>query len=282
MNKPLEPLDAYYAEAASWNRDRLQSMRTSHRIAWAIAGAAALIAILEAIALAVLTPLKTVQPYTLMVDKTTGYVQALKPLDAATIAPDAALTQSFLVQYVIAREGFDLATLNDDYRKVALFSAGAARTSYIGEMQVNNPKSPLMLYPRTTVVEVRVKSVSPLGPDAALVRFDTVREDKGAEAQPPASWVAVVRYRYSLAPMKLDDRFVNPLGFQVTSYRKDPEVLPTVEATSTVAGARQPASGAPLAPSYPPAPQLGAVQQQSAAQQPSVAQSPNLSGRSRE
>jgi type IV secretion system protein VirB8 len=223
-----------------------------------------------------------VQPYTLMVDKTTGYVQALKPLDAATIAPDAALTQSFLVQYVIAREGFDLATLNDDYHKVALFSAGAARTSYIGEMQVNNPKSPLMLYPRTTVVEVRVKSVSPLGPDAALVRFDTVREDKGAEAQPPASWVAVVRYRYSLAPMKLDDRFVNPLGFQVTSYRKDPEVLPTVEATSTVAGARQPASGAPLAPSYPPAPQLGAVQQQSAAQQPSVAQSPNLSGRSRE
>ena len=276
MNKPLEPLDAYYAEAASWNRDRVQSMRTSHRIAWAIAGAAALIAMLEAIALVLLTPLKTVQPYTLMVDKTTGYVQALKPLDAATIAPDAALTQSFLVQYVISREGFDVATLNADYRKVALFSAGAARSSYIGEMQVNNPRSPLMLYPRTTVVEVRVKSVSPLGPSAALVRFDTVREDKGGGGHPPASWVAVVRYRYSPAPMKIDDRFVNPLGFQVTSYRKDPEALPMV-AAATVAGAPlTTATGAPLASDYPLAPQLGALPQPSAVPQSSAAPQPKL------
>jgi type IV secretion system protein VirB8 len=238
---------------------------------------------LEAIALVLLTPLKTVQPYTLMVDKTTGYVQALKPLDAATIPPDAALTQSFLVQYVIAREEFDVATLNADYRKVALFSGDAARSSYIDEMQVNNPQSPLMLYPRTTVVEVRVKSVSPLGATAALVRFDTVREDKGAGPQPPASWVAVVRYRYSPAPMKLDDRFVNPLGFQVTSYRKDPEALPAVEtANSTVAGAPQPATGVPLAPHYPTAPQLDAALPPGAVQQPGAAQRPMLPARSRQ
>jgi len=283
MNKPLKSLDAYYAEAASWNWDRVQSMRTSHRIAWAIASGAALIAMLEAIALVLLTPLKTVQPYTLMVDKTTGYVQALKPLDAATIPPDAALTQSFLVQYVIAREEFDVATLNADYRKVALFSADAARSSYIDEMQVNNPQSPLMLYPRTTVVEVRVKSVSPLGATAALVRFDTVREDKGAGPQPPASWVAVVRYRYSPAPMKLDDRFVNPLGFQVTSYRKDPEALPAVEAAnSAVAGAPQPATGVPLAAHYLTAPQLDTAPPPGAVQQPGAAQRPMLPARSRQ
>ena len=35
-------------------------------------------------------------------------VQALKPLQAAEIMPDKALTQSFLVQYVIARESFDI------------------------------------------------------------------------------------------------------------------------------------------------------------------------------
>src|SRR5688500_2999384 len=91
-----ETLDAYYAEAASWNGDRLQSMRSSQRIAWRIAAGAAIIAFLEAVALVLLTPLKTVEPYTLMVDRTTGYVQALKPLDQAKIAPDAALTQAFL------------------------------------------------------------------------------------------------------------------------------------------------------------------------------------------
>jgi type IV secretion system protein VirB8 len=222
-----DALDAYYAEAASWNRDRVQAVRSSQRTAWWIAGVAAAIALLEAIALVLLTPLKTVEPYTLMVDKTTGYVQALKPLDQAKITPDAALTQSFLVQYVIAREGFDMATLNANYRKVALFSADTARQSYLQQMQVSNPASPLLLYPRTSVVDVHVKSVSPIGQNAALVRFDTVRSDAGAQPQPPSPWVAVIRYRYSNAPMSLEDRFVNPLGFQVVGYRKDPEALAT-------------------------------------------------------
>jgi type IV secretion system protein VirB8 len=35
----------------------------------------------------------------------------------------------------------------------------------------------------------------------------------------------MIAYRWSGEPMKLEDRFVNPLGFQVTSYRRDPEAL---------------------------------------------------------
>lgn len=258
-----EALDAYYAEAASWNRDRVRAVRSSQRIAWWIAGVAATIAVLEAIALVLLTPLKTVEPYTLMVDRTTGYVQALKPLDQTKVSPDAALTQSFLVQYVIARESFDIATLNANYRRIALFSAGSARSSYLQTMQVSNPQSPLVLYPRTTLIDVRVKSVSPLGQNAALVRFDTVRADQGAQPQPPSSWVAVIRYRYSGEPMKLEDRFINPLGFQVIGYRKDPEALPSATtaagpATSTSAPASSPApagsyyGGTPAQPTAQP------------------------------
>jgi type IV secretion system protein VirB8 len=249
-----ESLDAYYAEAASWNRDRVQASRSSQRIACWIAGIAAAIALLEALALVLLTPLKTVEPYTLMVDRTTGYVQALKPLDQAKIAPDAALTQSFLVQYVIAREGFDIATLNANYRKVALFSAGTARSSYLQQMQVSNPSSPLIALPRTTTIDVRVKSVSPIGSNAALVRFDTVRSDSGAQPQPPSAWVAVIHYRYSQAPMSLEDRFVNPLGFQVTGYRKDQEVLtPDAASQAPAATATSVAPSGSSAPYYGPA-----------------------------
>jgi type IV secretion system protein VirB8 len=232
-----ETLDAYYAEAASWNRDRVGAMRSAQRAAWWIAGIAAAIALLEGIALVLLTPLKTVEPYTLMVDRATGYVTALKPLDQSKITPDAALTQSFLVQYVIAREGFDMALLNANYRKVALFSAGTARSSYLQQMQASNAASPLTLYPRSTIVDVRVKSVSPMDKDSALVRFETVREDAGAQPQPAAAWVAVVHYHYSNAPMSLEDRFVNPLGFQVTGFRKDPEALPADAPAGPVAAA---------------------------------------------
>lgn len=237
-------LDAYYAEAASWNSDRLRDLRRSTRIAWWIAGGAAFIAVLQAIALVLLTPLKTVEPYTLLVDRTTGFVQPLRPLNPEQMAPDRALTQSFLVQYVIARESFDLATLNASYRKVALLSGDRARSTYLASMQATNPASPLARYPRSTIVDTRVKSVSPLGRDAALVRFDTIRTDAGGRSSPPSAWVAVVRYRYAGEPLSLEDRFINPLGFQVISYRRDPEALPPVTAA--------PPATAPAAP--PPTP----------------------------
>ncbi|WP_114226605.1 MULTISPECIES: virB8 family protein [Sphingomonas] len=224
-----EALDAYYAEAASWNRDRVQALVSSRKVAWWVAIGAGSIAVMEAAALMLLTPLKTVEPYTLLVDRTTGFVQPLKPLDPAKIAPDTALTQSFLVQYVIAREGFDRATIRNEYNKVSLMSADTARASYVSGIQVTNPTSPVNILPPGNVIEARVKSVSPVGPNVAMVRFDTVRSDASGRLSLAMPWVAVVTYRYSGEPMSLESRYVNPLGFQVTKYRRDPEALPIAD-----------------------------------------------------
>ena len=238
-------LDTYYEQGAGWNADRLKGLRIAQRIAWTVAFVAALVASLEAGAIMIMMPLKTVEPYTLLVDKTTGYVQPLRPLEPGKAAPDAALTQSYLVQYVIAREGFDFASVNTNYRRVALFSEGGARSAYLAAMQPSNPESPLASYPRGTVIETRVKSVSPTGPDSAMVRFDTIKTDTSGRQQPERQWVALVRFRYSSAPMTLDDRFVNPLGFQVVEYRRDPETL-AVEPNTDQEGAAPPASPSSL------------------------------------
>ncbi len=125
-----------------------------------------------------------------------------------------------------------------------MWSAETARSTYLAAMQANNPQSPLIAYPRTTVVETRVKSVSPVGRNVAMVRFETQRRDLGGQAQPPRAWVALIRYRYSGAPMRLEDRFVNPLGFDVLRYRRDAEALsPEPETSPPEAG--QPAIGKP-------------------------------------
>jgi type IV secretion system protein VirB8 len=225
--KPDRPKsrESYFREASSWAQDQNASLRASRRTAWIVAGVLAIVAICQALALIFLTPLKTVEPYTLMVDKQTGYVQALQPLEPARTTGDAALTQSFLVQYVIARESFDLGSLQTNYRKVALWSADSARSRYIAAMQPGFPDSPLNRYPRSTVIETEVKSVTPLGQGAAMVRYDTRRIDQGGQAQPLGSWVSVIRYRFSGEPMRVEDRYVNPLGFQVTRYRRDAEAL---------------------------------------------------------
>lgn len=217
--------EAYYKEAESWNRDRFRSLQNSRNIAWIIAGVAVAVALFEALALMLLMPLKTVEPYTLMVDRQTGFVQALEPLAPERVTADTALTQSFLVQYVIARENFDANALQANYRKVTLWSAETARSNYIARMQASHPESPLSRYPRSTLIETRVKSVSPVGQNTVMVRFETQRVDRGSQPQPPVPWAAVIRYRYSGEPMRAEDRYLNPLGFQVVHYRRDAETI---------------------------------------------------------
>lgn len=243
-----EALDAYYSEADSWANDRNDALRSSRRTAWWVAGGAGAIAICEALALLFLTPLKTIEPYTLLVDRQTGFVQQLKPLEAQTISRDRALTQSFLVQYVIAREGFDIDLLQNDYRKVALWSAGAAREDYLSSIQVSNPDSPLARLPRSSLVDVEVKSVTPLSKDTAMIRFDTRRRDANGHVYPSQPWVVVTRYSYSGEPMSAADRMINPLGFKVTSYRKSAEALTTPEAAAATTAAPTVDPGAATAP----------------------------------
>jgi type IV secretion system protein VirB8 len=221
-----EELDAYFREAGSWADDRSDAMQRSRKIAWIVAGVASAIAMILALTLFALTPLKTVVPYTLLVDKQTGFVQALDPVKADAIKPDTALTQSFLVQYVIAREGFDIGTVKNEYKKVALWSVNGARADYVNRMNATNPQSPLASLPRNTIIEPQIRSVTALDKNSALVRFDTVRMDQGVGPSMPQSWVAVIKYRYSNAPMSTADRFINPLGFQVTQYSKSSETAP--------------------------------------------------------
>lgn len=210
----------------SWATSVTDDLERSNRRAWLVAIIAASIALLEAVALVFLIPLKEVEPYTLLVDRQTGNVEALAPLDTQLVAPDAALTRSFLVQYVIARESFTTDGLQADYQRVSLWSDQAVSQQYARSMEATNPASPLAYMPRGGVIRTEVKSVSTLSEGRAMVRFATTRTDRGASSQPTQHWIAVIGYDFTAAAMSEADRYINPLGFQVTSYRRDAETLP--------------------------------------------------------
>ena len=242
--------EAHYAEARSWAVDTEHQQRRSHRVAWIIAVVATVIAVLEALALVALAPIKTVVPYTLLVDRTTGFVQVLDGTKPQKVTPTAALSNSMLAQYVIARETFDINALAEQYKKVALWSGETARRDYLSLIPTNNPLSPLNIYPRATIVATTISSVSPSGPDTAQVRFVTERRDPNQAAPQRSYWAAQIRYRYSGEPMSLEDRLANPLGFQVTDYRRDQEAVPQGAPASAIPAPLPQA--APLLPGQQP------------------------------
>ena len=225
---------AYYAQGESWAQDVQGALRASRRRAYLVAGAAILVAVLEAIALVALAPLKTVVPYTITVDRQTGAIETAPGIRPGSLSQDVAIIQAFLAQYVLARETFDATDLQAEYQKVAAWTSGAARDQYIREMARTNPQSPVNLYDAATMVKVTVKSISLLSRTSALVRFDAERSNGGNAPTDRRAYTAVIGFQFTGQPVRTEDRFLNPLGFQVSSYRRDTET-PGVASNQQVA-----------------------------------------------
>jgi len=109
-----------------------------------------------------------------------------------------------------------------------------------------------------TTIRATIKNIELLTPTTARVRFDLTRRDPGLDPV-TSDWQTLVVFRFTGEPMRTADRLINPLGFQVTSYRRDGEweapaavvaPAPEITATTVVPADAQPAAAAP--PTTPP------------------------------
>ena len=220
-----DELDAYFAAARSWDDDERQALRRSRQIAWTIAAAASGLCALAMIGLASLAPLKRVEPFVVRVDESTGAVEVMTALkDTKRLTYDEAVTKHFLAQYVRAREGWFAPTAEADFTQVAIMSSPTEQRRWADRMDGANPLSPQITLGRDGSAEVDIRAISFIAEGVAAVRFRrTVRKSGVVTAD---DGIATIAFAYSRAPMAEADRLRNPLGFQVTSYRSDPEATP--------------------------------------------------------
>ena len=218
---PLTAVDNTKVE--DWFYDRYQSARVNGNRWFVAAILLGLLACLAVAAVVVLTPLKTVRPFLVEANNASGEVHVLRPFDVANFAPSDAVSKSFLARYVIGRETYDPQDLKENYQTVRLMSDSVESQHVDSQLSLTNATSPLNRYQHHTVRTVRVKSVSFLNKRTAQVRFastETTQTTKKEDA-----WVAIVSFRFVNLPETEQDRLVNPLGFQVTAYRVDQELV---------------------------------------------------------
>ena len=215
----------YYAEGATWERDIARRNRNSRALAWIVAAAMTVVAVTALGLLALLVPLKTYEPYMVVVDKTTGFVEVKRPMAEGPLTQDEAVTMFNVVRYIKARETYDPKALKDNFDLAQLLAAGDAARELTEIYSPANPSNPVKLYGTNTEVSVDIRSVTFPNNRTALVRFST--DEKSATNIVTRHWVSLVRFRYTSSPMRNEWRFDNPLGFQVLEYRRDQESAPT-------------------------------------------------------
>jgi type IV secretion system protein VirB8 len=218
-----EDLKAYFAEAQSWDRERFVAADRSKRLAWIVAGTASVIAVVGVASVAMLSPLKTVVPYVVTVDRSTGATEVTQQLRGdKTITYDEAVRKYFLASYVRAREGWIPQARQEFFNQVLALSAPEEQRRWISFYKKDNPDSPQNQLTAGDTVFVAVRAVSFISPNVAQVRFTKRLERDGQATETPA--IATITFDVLSKPESEAGRYANPLGFQVKSYRADVEV----------------------------------------------------------
>lgn len=222
MPKELK-LRKYFEDGETWDQELFANMLQSKTRAWLVAFFCMGITTLSLLTLVLLLPLKTFAPYVVTVDKSTGYVEVTKGLYDANLTPDDAVTESNLVRYISTRESYNPSVLRENYDLVSLMSAGMALKEFQQLWDGKNPDNPSVKMGKQASVDIEIKSVAFLNEKTAAVRFR--RKYRESDQVKTSDWNAVVDFQYVRKSMKMEDRFQNPLGFQITSYRVNPEAI---------------------------------------------------------
>ncbi|MDF0606785.1 virB8 family protein [Neisseriaceae bacterium TC5R-5] len=221
-NVEKKDFDNYLKEAKSWETDKVKELLRSRTVAWIVAGGFGLIAFSAVVALAGLTPLKSIDPFMVRVDNTTGAVDVIKALKDGKTNYDETINKYFVQWYVRYREGYSKELAQDYYSYVGILSSGVEQQKYFSAFNPKNPQSPLNIYGSYAKVKVDIQSTSFINSNVALVRY-TRKVERGLDQPQISHWAATITFKYLGTPMKEKDRGINPLGFQVIEYRNDPD-----------------------------------------------------------
>ncbi len=218
-----DDLKSYFAEAASWDHDRLLAANRSKRLAWIIAAVAGGLAITGVAAVAMLAPLKTVAPYVITVDKATGASEITSQLSGDRHASyEEAVSKYFLADYVRNREGWIPQARKEFFEGVLAMSSRDEQARWIAFYGKDNPKSPQSVFTDLDTVFIAVKSVTFVSKQVAQVRFTKTLQHGSISTDTPA--IATVTFDTTDTPTTEQQRFKNPLGLEVQTYRADLEV----------------------------------------------------------
>ena len=167
----------------------------------------------------------TVEPFVIEIEKKSGILQVVDPITIKQYSADETLNNYFMTEYIKTREVFDPYNYNYNYyTKIRMFSSSNVYSEFRSFLKSQNFDELINIHSDFIQSNFKVRSTQKLGDGSVQIRFtvENVRKDGSATKK---NKIVIISYRY--APLELDEqqRYINPLGFQVISYRVDDEYI---------------------------------------------------------
>lgn len=189
-----------------------------------------LVIAVQAVGLMVLSEWQKIIPVITMVDAN-GHVLKQEVVSKESIMANEAMVQREIFAFIQAANTFDV-TWRQHYSDLTHIRATpAVAQQYDLEISNTSPENPYYLLPnkRSRFVP-KITGINTIATDMVQVKFQLILDDPTPEERKeskqikPLYYTALVKYTFTGIPLSLGERWENPLGFVVTSYRKDQEL----------------------------------------------------------
>jgi type IV secretion system protein VirB8 len=161
---------------------------------------------------------KSLEPYIIEVESKTGVATVVDQMTSQTITGDQMIRKYFINEFIHASSGYSPKTYKQDVEKVRLFSVPAIYSDF------KNRINPRMLGPNSEI-QVRIKSVQFPDTNTAQIRIARQIDLEGSD---PKTKDEIITMGFFFSPemnLSMEERLVNPLGFQVNKYLIAEEVF---------------------------------------------------------
>ncbi|MEX3605257.1 MAG: type IV secretion system protein [Burkholderia sp.] len=229
LRKPItaDAIDQYKEERAGLELDLLDEVLTSRRRGWQVATAGIGFGVL-ALALAGFVIWRYSQPipeHMLVQDPVTGAVQQVSLIPGEQTSYGEATDAYWVAQFVIHHESYNFYAAQADYDFIRLTAAGDVATTYSKLWTGPNALDKVLGDSQATTTHVE-SVILDREHGLATVRYTrTTKYKDRPEADPPVHWIATVSYKYASKLMTAQQRYINPLGFQVPAFRPNTEAV---------------------------------------------------------
>lgn len=209
----------------NWYNDRYEFVKLQRNVLGLITLISLVSTALSVLAVAALTDSKTFEPYVVQIEKRTGITTVVDTTSLQKFTEEDIIKRYFIVRYVMAREAFNIVDYQYNYSKVVrLMSSSAVFSEFRELINPEKNKASPVAQERGFRREVKIKSISFLNKEntqaqvrIAVTSFNSVNVEIGTEHRVVVMNIEFVK-ELSLSE---EERYINPLNFQVKAYRND-------------------------------------------------------------
>ncbi len=159
---------------------------------------------------------KSLEPYVIEVESKTGIATTVNQLTAQNFTGDQIIRRYFINSFIQSASGYDPKTYKQDVEKVRLSSTPDVYNDFRNRI---NPRA----LGTDSKIEIRIKSVQFTDANTAHIRV--LRVITIGASTTSKDEIITMNFFFTDLNLTMEERLINPLGFQVSKYAIADEVF---------------------------------------------------------